>query len=365
MDVLWGSYAQYEGPWTRGSRPFRLSDSPSPDEEIIAVITATEGGTYDAVNMYDSCLWTVGVIQWCNRAPQHSVDDMLGGVIEVDKEALQPLLRLALERGYTFSKTPSGKYRFFRGGNPVDSPDEQQILYFLHATGLKNGWDAESRGWARQWCAASAAVWTSAAARRVQLDYTVRRARSFAVGHGHDLLKACPDNAIGRAWRAMYLSFAANNPSKAAAAAMACTRETNGLLQPWSQEWLSSMAYYLTTHPGIAIYPQRYDKIRPVIERLFDVNLPDFAGQLSKWSAANFGNRWYDVVELQRALLALGYDLGPKGADGVMGHKTTSALLSFEIQAGVPREHQNGLMDVHTAAALERALEKKGVSSLA
>lgn len=364
MNVSWGSYQKFEGPWTRGQQPFVLSSAPTENEEIIAVITATEGGTYDAVNMYDVCLWTVGIIQWCNRAPQHSVDDMLGQAVAADPTCLKPLSSLALERAYSFQRVGT-RYRFVRGGNAVDSVEEQQKLYFLNATGEKGGWDEESKVWARRWCTAGAQVWASEAARRAQLDFTAKRAQGFAFGAGKALLAQMPDSSVGRAWRALYLSFAANNPARAAAAVEAAQKASAGVMVPWGEDWLAHMAFMLTTHPGIAIYPHRYNKIRPVIENLFGVDLPDYAKELSDWSAAKFQARWYDPIELQRALLALGYDLGPAGADGVAAGRTQAALLAFEEDAGVPIEHQDGMLDIVTASALERALEAKGLEALA
>lgn len=364
MNILWGKYLGYEGPWTRGVQPFVLGGSPTRDEETIAVITATEGGTYDAVNMYDVCLWTVGIIQWCNRAPQHSVDDLLGRALVADPSCADALLSLALERAYQFRKKAGGNYRFIRAGNPVDTPELQQTLYFLNASGAQGSWDDDSRAWAKRWVEASAKVWESPRARQAQLVYTAERVRRFASGVGRALLQEAPDTPIGRAWSAMYLSFAANNPMKAAAAVAESSKQTAGVMSPWTAPWLANMALTLTTHPGIAIYPARYNAIRPVIERIYGVDLPDYAKELSDWSVKNFQGRWYDVLELQRALLALGYDLGPEGATGSFDSRTLRALKALEVEEGVPLEHQDGCMDVHTAQALERALEEKGTAAL-
>lgn len=363
MNIYWGSYQNFEGPWARGSQRFTLSGAPTPNEEIMAVITATEGGTYDAVNMYDVCLWTVGVIQWCNRAPQFSVDDMLGQVALEDAAALKPLSTLAQERAYSFQKV-GAKHRFVLGGNAVDSVAEQQKLYFLNASGTKGSWDEESKAWARRWATASINVWGSAGARKAQLDFTAKRVLTFAYGSGKQLLAEMPDTGIGRAWRALYLSFAANNPAKAAAAVAASMKQTAGVMPTWSAPWLANMAYMLTTNPGIAIYPIRYNAIRPVLEKIYGVDLPDYAKELAEWSAKNFQGRWYDPKELQMALQTLGYDIGPEGVTGVADSKTVRALKDFEVASGVPVEHQDGCLDIYTAKALEKALEDRGAAVL-
>ncbi len=363
MTILWGSYKEFEGPWSRGTQRFTLSGTPTPEEEILAVITATEGGTYDAVNMYDVCLWTVGIIQWCNRAPQCSVDDMLGAAVRADPSCIKPLADLALERSY-IPQWVNGRYRFARAGNVVDNVDAQKQLYFLNSSGLKGGWNPESKAWANRWAAAGMRVWESPLARKAQLDYTAKRAMSFAAGAGKTLLGQMPDTSIGRAWRAMYLSFAANNPKLAARAVEASVKDTAGIMPAWSESWLSNMAWSLTTNSGIAIYPIRYNKIRSVLEKMYGVDLPDYAKELGDWSAKNFSGRWYDVLEIQQALEVLGYDLGPEGCDGVMSARTTAALKSFEADSGVPADQQDGVLDAATADLLSAALEKKGVAAL-
>lgn len=62
--IGWGGYADWEGPWYRGSVPYALPTDREPTfiEKVGAVVTATEGGCLDAINMYDRCVLTVGFI---------------------------------------------------------------------------------------------------------------------------------------------------------------------------------------------------------------------------------------------------------------------------------------------------------------
>ncbi len=55
------------------------------------------------------------------------------------------------------------------------------------------------------------------------------------------------------------------------------------------------------------------------------------------------------VAEIQRALLARGHDLGPAGADGVLGARTRAALAEVQASAGLPTD---GLPNPDTLAAL-------------
>ncbi|UGB24863.1 peptidoglycan-binding protein [Methylorubrum sp. B1-46] len=56
------------------------------------------------------------------------------------------------------------------------------------------------------------------------------------------------------------------------------------------------------------------------------------------------------VAEIQRALLARGYDLGPSGADGVAGKRTEAAVRAFQRDAGLTVDGDPG---PKTQAALQ------------
>jgi hypothetical protein len=45
----------------------------------------------------------------------------------------------------------------------------------------------------------------------------------------------------------------------------------------------------------------------------------------------------YDMKTVQRQLIAMGYDLGVWGADGVKGAKTTAAIVRFQAEHGLPQ----------------------------
>lgn len=64
------------------------------------------------------------------------------------------------------------------------------------------------------------------------------------------------------------------------------------------------------------------------------------------------------VVEAaQKQLIALGYDVGKKGADGWLGGKTRKAVLAF--QKAHPDLHANGTLGEQTLAALDMAMAQK------
>ena len=62
-----------------------------------------------------------------------------------------------------------------------------------------------------------------------------------------------------------------------------------------------------------------------------------------------------NTVELQEALITLGYDVGSSGADGKFGAKSKAALSSFQAAHGLTA---TGLPDVATEQAITLELDK-------
>ena len=57
------------------------------------------------------------------------------------------------------------------------------------------------------------------------------------------------------------------------------------------------------------------------------------------------------TLEIQQRLQALGYDLGPAGADGVLGRVTGGAIAAFQNASGITAVHP-GTIEAKTLAAL-------------
>ena len=360
-DIGWGSYSSYEGPLFWGKQKYQLPRSPTEGDRILNTITTTEGGAYDAYNGYDKCICTSGLIQWCDRAPFFLVCKMLGAVASKDTALLSPVIEHISARGYTFGQTAEGSWRFWRDNQEVvDTADRQRALYLGGATGLKGDWDVPlARQVAREWAAACSSVWEEPEAQKAQREYTLPLLMGFATTSAKDLLNLAEQGGgvIGQVFRSAYISFAANNPKKASDALKVAV-STYGL--GWDLDWLIGVLKTLTFQPGIAIYPHRYNKIRPVLEHMYGVDLPNFSEELQAWKVTNGFKGYLTTVELQLALLKLGYDLGPAGADGAHGEKTRAALRAFEVSAGVPTTFQDGYPDKYTIPFLEKVLEQKG-----
>lgn len=364
-DIKWSAYRSFEGPFYLGKCRYVLPEVSTENERFIAVITATEGGRFDAINMYDRCIISSGLVQWC-EASQYSVSDMLGHL----GPHLLGKLREFAPRPFEFKKNEKGRFRFFTEDmGEVDTLQEQQ-LFFLSCDGLKGSWTPEAKKeYAKSWAAAVATVWENPEAQKVQVDYTAKRLTGFILPEARKVYDAAPPTGVGRAFRAAYLSFAANNPTWANSSLRKGLETTK---EAWTLPWLEDVLRALTFASGVTIYPQRYNAIRPLLERLYGVNLPDFATELGIVERLGGPIATIDTKDLQEALIFLGFDLGPTGADGAYGGKTKDAVLSFEQldygepdELKVPPAEQNGMVDHFTAPKLQWVLEKRSYEKLA
>jgi putative peptidoglycan binding protein len=347
--IGWASYGGYEGPFYLGKSKFSMPDNPGLPDKILATITASEGGSWNAINMYDRCVVSVGLIQWCEGG-QFSVSDMLGVAAAQSKSLLAPLTGVMGLAGVEFKQNSRGRWRFFfqdtRG--EVDRLAEQQQL-FLRGPGSKGSWTDTNREYAKAWAAALAEVYQEPNAIATQRDYTVPRLYDFALKTAKDLFNSpeAKTSPIGQAFICAYLSFAANNPARADASLKDALKTWNTQKGPvWSPRWFNHVLERLTFASGVTIYPHRYDAIRPVLERLFGIDIPDLSDQLADLLSP---------LEIQGILVhQLHYDLGKSGpngdgVDGQWGKKSTAALADFERRNGLDGE---GLPDANTNAAL-------------
>jgi len=348
-EVGWGSYKSYEGPiWLGRDTPYKMPDAPTSAEKVMTVITSTEGGSFSAINMYDRMVISCGILQW-GEAGQYSVSDMIGAIVDQAGGFPKPFQTQLSNVDINFEKNAKGRWRFFfrdfRG--EVDRLGEQKQLFLLRSNGLKGTWDEGSKEYAKSWAAAIASTLALPEAQKVQVAFTVPKLLSFITPEAHAILwegsLTTDASAMSSGWigalRSAYLSFAANLPMVASNQLKIAVAKSKA--PKWSSDWCIDILKQLTFGPQITIYPVRYNGIRPVIERIYGVDLPDFAADLQAWSA-KLGIDPTDSMppfltpkEIQMELIAEGYDLGPAGADGRIGVKTTDALFAFQAIHGL------------------------------
>jgi len=342
-EIGWGKYKGYEGAYYYGSKKFVLPASPSSGQLVMSVITATEGGAPDACNFYDRCICSVGLVQYCEAA-YYLVSNLLGYILSKNPGLIAPLQPALDASNAEFKQKVGGKWRFhFKNGNEVDDRGEQERLFLLNSTGLRGSWDQASKDHVKLWGASFANTLVQPEAEAIQVEYTAARVKSFATKPAQAILfDGVPDQGWVGGLRAGYLSFAANLPAVASTQLLAAVK--NATAPKWSKDWCIAVLKQLTFGPGITIYPGRYNKIRPVIEKNFGIDLPDFADELKAWQAiqdhgidppAEHEPSFQTTKEIQTFLISLGYDLGPAGADDRLGTKTTEAIVMFQRLNGL------------------------------
>jgi peptidoglycan hydrolase-like protein with peptidoglycan-binding domain len=102
----------------------------------------------------------------------------------------------------------------------------------------------------------------------------------------------------------------------------------------------------------ISIWPSRYNAIRTPLEKLFGVDLPDFANELKQWSDDYKYGR--TIHEVQASLQYLGYDIGPDGSNGKFTKGTSTAIIKFKKDQKLPPD---SILDVITVKLLHEMIE--------
>lgn len=294
-DIKWGKYTQnnghdtYEGPYYHGKWKYSLPENPSKEDKIVYAITATEGGTYDAVNMYDICIMTVGIIQWCDRF--NLTSRMLGYVAEkggvdlVMKHVRDMQLTEKLGKSIEFKQNKNKSWRWFLGGVECNIPAKLRELYFGGSSGKLGQWNDKQKDIAFRWAVVMARIWDSERARDLQIEYTSTRTSMFAMSDGRRIL--LKDNDSWEGWvgvtKAFYLAYAANNPLTANKKVKEADAKLNDI-EKWSEEWCIKLLQILVLESGIRIWPGRYDRSRAAYEKLYGVVLPDNSQALQTWT---------------------------------------------------------------------------------
>ena len=344
-DIGWGKYKAYSGPFFKGVGRFKMPAKPTEAHHLMAVLTSTEGGSGSAINGYDRCIVSCGYFQWC-EAKYFLTSNLLGAFAERDMSLLDPLQPALTASSAVFQKTPRGRWRFHfldpRG--EADTAEEQKRLFLLNSSGHQGDWDADSKAHAKLWAASLANTLVQDEADAIQVDFSAARIKGFCTNSARKIMfDGQPSMGWTGAMRAIYLSFAGNLPSVASKQLDLGVKSTDKA--KWSKDWCIHIAKQLTFGPKIAIYPHRYKAIRPVVERLYGVDLPDMAEDLKKWTSGmdmepTEPEVIYDEAlkeptftttrEIQQLLFDMGYDLGPAGVDGWEGRKTKEAVRTFQ-----------------------------------
>lgn len=272
----------------KGRHPWKLPSDPTDTDKFFYVAISSEGCNASACNFYDSCIVSVSYIQLCDRF--FLATDLFGAV--ADKHGADvitvPLKDALTASNASFKKQPNGKWRFvFHDGRVVDNNALQRQLYFAGSSGKKGEWTPEQKAHSKIWAACIANIWDHEGARQVANVYCQRVMMNLVMPEAKKILFKEPLANVGNVavCRALYLSFAANNPTRAEEALTEMFVDQSS--PKWSDEWTIALAQRLTFKSGIKIYPVRYDHVRPVIDKMWSTNvLPKTAEELKAWRPA-------------------------------------------------------------------------------
>lgn len=346
--VGWGKYKEYEGPMFFGVvKPKITPDSP-PAWIRTKVISASEGNL-DAGQCYDMCRGTFGFQQWCGLFPM-----LVKMIRSVNQQAPGTLSSLFDFLGSINTKISDTSDYFIHKGVICRGDTGLRDLFLAGGNGLRGQWQEIHRERAIGWILAYANCdWSDPRASKAQIDYAASTLMSYVNPGARWLFNeqqteklSDEQKKVAEAMRAIFLSCAANNPTRAETYLRLGEAKTQN--PRWSMGWLVDLLRAEIWDPGVDILPHRYNTIRPVVEKAYKIDLPDFAEEFR--TAEQSGNAPMSTIEAQKKLLALGFDLGPKGADGIWGNKTALALREFQRSKGLVVD---GILGPQTRKALQ------------
>jgi len=106
-DIKWSGYGDYEGPFWSGKKKFSLPSNHDLIDEFIYTISSVEGNL-DAINMYDVCMLSCGMIQMCDKF--FLFTNFLGYVQENNEELVPKYLSEILKASNAVFKKVNGKW---------------------------------------------------------------------------------------------------------------------------------------------------------------------------------------------------------------------------------------------------------------
>jgi hypothetical protein len=289
-DVKWSRYKVFEGPVFIGNMPVPSAGRDAPfHAKVLAVTAAAEGGGFNAVQMWDSGLLSVGAIQFID-AGSFNVCNMLGEVAErCGLDILLDKLKPALDMcNATFAKGADGKWRFYLDNIVVNTAALQKQLYFgdTHGNALGSYTDVK-RLRTKTWVVCMANVWDIPGATDVQMEFTLRNLKNgFVWGNLKNELfsPGVSDDGYLGATKAMLLAYAVNAP--AVVVKMYDSGKSNGK-DKFSAAWCLELLRHVVVNGGIDVWKARWGAKLLHIEKSFGVKFPSYTQLIARsWTVA-------------------------------------------------------------------------------
>lgn len=278
--VQWGSYGETSGPMFLGQLRYEFPKTADIQDRYLYVVASTEGSSYDAVNMYDQCIVSVGLIQWAGA----SVDRLLGQIVEkCGFSVIDSALGEAMHQyDVGFVKHGDGKWGFIESstGKAISTKLERQAA-FWGCDGVQ--WTPDAKLRAKTWAAGFANIWLDPGARSIQAQWTKPKIREFLLPAVDKVLFDGTTGPECEALRAACMSYAANNPAKLAEMFSAGVKRAESAgLKKWSHDWVCSVLKSIVVESTWKIWPGRWTKVQPACKVAFGIELPLYSA-LASW----------------------------------------------------------------------------------
>lgn len=350
-EIGWSSYQNYEGPFFIGKVPYSAPANSDFLDNCIQVVTATEGGHYDAINMYDSCILSVGIIQVCGRIGE--LTSMLGACAAYDLGTMRTAFA-SLPVPADLRQNPQGAWQFYLldGRGFVTTQQQMQALWLCGATGIKGQWSPAQKAQAKQVAATMSSIWDSPGLQTGQREFVKPRLMSYVMPRAKATLFSNPNQSgYAGALKAAFISYAANLPAVADRYLSLAAADPKWTTASDQDKFTMAMEK-IVPGPHVTIWPERYSTIQPVLQKLFGVKIPTLQEILNNHPSPPPPPSDPDLTTtkgIQQFLINHGYDLGPSGADGLWGAKTEAAVKKFQLDHKLTVD---GIVGPQTRAAM-------------
>lgn len=333
--ISWAAYGGFEGPVYYGDkpRPTPLDGNSTWRLQAVDVTCTVESGTgtYNAVNMYDAGVCSVGMLQFSEAAGGFAVSDLLGRIQVECPEAFRELYPILTDTGYRFGRldtvgVDAKLHRFFLADTSEITPvltarASREMFFGSPDVGKIGTWTPAAKERARAWATGLASVLIHPDAQNTQLNFARDKVFGYIPTHRSTFLADLYSRKTSTEvdfLRVLLASFAVNSPYIVAAAT---TLRPFGLEELPVEEICSTLL--CIGHPFWAA------RMTSALNRLGTASKYAPLVLRSAKALADFNSSGLKLKDIQAALIRKGVSIGHSGADGVYGTATHAALSQY------------------------------------
>jgi hypothetical protein len=276
INVLWGKYKEFEGPYYPGNIDYKLPENHDVWDRVLASVAATEG-KMNSINMYDSCIVSAGIIQWCEKNFL-GVTNLIDAFMKSNETKHTPILNDAFKEiksfvGFMpFKKQSNGSWRFVDKSNNIIDKEDEQRNFFLGCDGKKGSWNQRTFDLSKTWARCLAKFMSAQEMTEFQSNYTKEKIKTIYYHRDvRSIIEQISDQTIKELALCFYISFSANHPKFAKDNFISA--DARMLTKRGSKEWLLEVIKEMTFKNNIEIYPKRFEKVSMVLNKLYPAGI--------------------------------------------------------------------------------------------